>query len=224
MQENTTFKFIQFLLFSFIVVNLFILDLKIFSGNAIAPLSSSVNNPTSTQSFKNLPVQTGVLPTTNSLSCPSSCIELISDATKSGDRTGSFETAAYSQQPSAKPVSREYFIPLGTGSTTKSDWEDIIGTETIINSQTYKTIKEVLLTYALRNPTQNGKVGVRLYNVTDKYVVYGSEAEMNGPASQTINTGSFAFPDGNKLYRIQMRSTLSYPAYLDNARLKIISE
>lgn len=211
MGEKRSGNFLIILLFVIILGNLFILDLKIFYPQSPLFLSEAIINPT---------------PAPTDLSCPTSCVALLNQVISSPSaRVGSLEVTTPSPIASQKTTTtRETYIPLGNGSTQKSDWDDLIATETIINPSAYGTFGQAYLTYSLRNPTQNGQVEARLYNATDKYPIYGSNVIMNGPVSQTINTGSFPLPDGNKLYRVQLRSTLSYPVYLDNAKIRIVTE
>ena len=111
---------------------------------------------------------------------------------------------------------------MGSGSTDKSDWQNITSTETLIDPANYGTIASAQLIVGLRNPTNNGAVETRLYNVTDGYVVWGSQVSLKDKTEQSITAGPFEFPKGPKLYRMQLRSTLQFLAYLDNARLKFI--
>ncbi len=199
-----------------IVINLFIIDLKLFM--ATSPLTLS-NNKMVTPSAK--------ITTDEILSCPNSCLLTIREATQNmAFRIGIAEADQYKEinlkTTSGNP--REYYIPLGSGTTSKSDWDNITATETIINPASYGTIKEAYFVASLRNPTQNGQTEARLFNVTDNYPLWGTHVVMNGPLSQTINSDKITLPSGNKLYRVQLKSTMSYPVYLDNAKIRIITE
>lgn len=199
-----------------IVINLFLLDLKIFSSSSL-----KLEDITTTATPK---------PTISSVAdlatCPVSCLSLIKEATQDAGRTGTLPSDQYKEIPQkASPAGqKEYYIPLGSGTTSKSDWDNITASETIINPSNYGTIKEAYFVASLRNPTQNGQTEARLVNVTDNYPVWGSHVVMNGPTAQTINSDKIALPSGNKLYRVQLKSTMSYPAYLDNAKIRIITE
>jgi len=200
-----------------IVINLFILDLKFFSASSHLTLSENVKN--TVPSKDNARGET--------YSCPIDCLSAIKEATQNiALRTGIAGTNQYNEInlkiTSGNP--KEYYIPLGSGVTSKSDWDDITATETIINPDNYGAIKEAYFVASLRNPTQNGQTEARLYNVTDNYPLWGSHVVMNGPLSQTINSDKIALPSGNKLYRVQLKSTMSYPVYLDNAKIRIITE
>ena len=197
-----------------IVVNLFIIDLRFFS--ALSPLTLSDTSTIST------PTKTAA---NEVYSCPSSCLSIIKEATQNIPRAGIAGTDQYKEIPLKTATNpKEYYIPLGSGTTSKSDWDNITATETIINPTNYGTIKEAYFVVSFRNPTQNGQTEARLLNVTDNYPVWGSHMVMNGPLAQTINSDKIALPSGNKLYRVQLKSTMSYPVNLENAKIRIITE
>ncbi len=220
MRENHTHLIIIFLLTA-IGLNLLVLDLKIFSPASIITLSDVATMstpPPEERSDKQISTSSGSF---SQLSCPQSCQSLIQQATAS---TNLFIGSAQYQTAIGQSASREIYIPLGSGSTQKNSWDDLIATETIIDPANYGKIKEAYFIASLRNPTQNGQVDVQLYNVTDNYPVFGTHLVLNGPASQTITSEKFAMPEGNKLYRVQLKSSLSAPSYLDNAKIRLITQ
>lgn len=224
MQNNSTHIVIISLL-TLITLNLFILDLKIFSPSnnikisditSIAtPIPSPTINPSTSLGTGNQQL------TINNYQCPLSCLTLIQQATESSRTGSSFQPTTYNSQPT---TIREFYIPLGSGSTTKSDWDDITATETLIDPANYGRIKEAYFIASLRNPTQNGMVEAQLYNVTDKHIVWDSHVQMNGPVSQTITSNKITLDGGAKLYRVQLRSTLQFAALLENAKVRIVTE
>lgn len=218
MRDNSSHIVIIFLL-TLITLNLFLLDLKVFAPENNIKISdiTSVATPNPTPSTN----PNAVL--SQNLICPNSCISLIQQSASNASRTGATDqlpTTNYQPQTST----REYYIPLGTGSTAKSDWNDMTSTDTLIDPANYGTIKEAYFIASLGNPTQNGQVEAQLYNVTDKHLVWGSHVVMNGPASQTITSDKITLDKGAKLYRVQLKSTLQYAASLDNAKIRIISQ
>lgn len=219
MQENSAINLIIFILLLLVTVNLFILDLKVFSPNFPIQMADI-----STTAAPTGPRPTSPESSTNNSFCPSDCLSMIQQATKSGATAiGSPQEQITSSPP---PVSnpKEYYIPLGSGSTQKNSWDNITATETTIDFSSYGNVKEAYFIASLRNPTLNGSVEAQLYNVTDKHTVWGSPVTMNGPAEQTITSGKLSIDNGNKLYRVQLKSGLSAPAYLDNARIRILAE
>lgn len=214
MRDNSSHIVIIFLL-TLITLNLFLLDLKVFSPEnniKISDIASVITPiPTLTINYQ--------LPT-NNLSCPISCFSIIQQATSAASQGSSQEVLLQK----ASGQSREYYIPLGSGSTTKSDFEDITSSDTIIDPANYGNIKEAYFIATLKNPTQNGAVEAQIFNVTDKHLVWGSHIVMNGPAVQTITSDKITLDKGAKLYRVQLKSSLQYAASLDNAKIRIISQ
>ena len=80
-------------------------------------------------------------------------------------------TSAGQQQTTVK----EFFIPLGTGSSTAADWTDVPGVKAEVDSSKYPNIQKVLFEASTHVPNANEIVEVRLYNESDKYVVGNSE-------------------------------------------------
>ena len=121
-------------------------------------------------------------------------------------------------------VSREYYIPLGSGSTKSSDWEDLNGVEAVIDMNNYPNPKSIIFETSMYIPTGNGEVKAKLYNVTDQHDAWSSEVTSSGSTSQRNEANNISLAPGRKLYRVMMKSSMSYPAILDSARLKIILE
>lgn len=218
MRDNTTHIVIIFLL-TLITLNLFLLDLKVFSPANNIQISdiTSVATPAPSPT-----INIRTIERSNDSLCPLSCISLIKQATEASGLGSSNLTNLSS--PTNISTQREFYIPLGSGSTTKSDWDNLTATETVINPANYGNIKEAYFIASLSNPTQNGAVEAQLYNVTDKHLVWDSHIRMDGPTKQTITSNKITLDTGSKLYRVQLRSTLQFAASLDNAKIRIITE
>jgi len=214
-------QFVIYLLLIFIALNLVILNLKVFFPNNLFLLSNSMSAPSSSTTAPESPFEKQP-PSFVNQSCPVSCLSAIFEATASSDiRTGAPSQETNQTASSSNP--REYYIPLGSGSTGSPDWTDITATETLIDPSLYGNITEAYFTVSLRNPTRNGRIEAQLYNATDKHLVWTSHLAMDGPESQTITSGKIILSNGAKIYRVQLKSTLSYPAYLDNAKIRIVT-
>lgn len=118
---------------------------------------------------------------------------------------------------------KEFFIPLGSGSTENDQWEDITGAEAYIDTGSYSQIQTAYFEVSMRIPTKNGTVYARLYNVTDKHPVWFSEVSTESDISKFVAT-QIKLDPGNKQYRVQMKTTLRYTSLLDFARVKIITK
>ncbi|MBP9699903.1 hypothetical protein KBD71_01320 [Candidatus Woesebacteria bacterium] len=133
-------------------------------------------------------------------------------------------TPAVTPTPSPTPIrSIETYVPLGGGKTSLDQWEDLKGIEGYINTESYPPITNVYFEVALRIPTKNGKVSARLYNVTDNHPVWNSEVSTENETSTFIGSRSLQLDPGNKLYRVQLKTTLRYESILDFSRIKIIT-
>lgn len=126
-------------------------------------------------------------------------------------------TTSVAQNQSVK----EYYVPLGTGSTNSTTWIDLPGVEAYIAPSNYGTITEMYLEVAVRVPTGSGQVFARLKNVTDNNSLFESEVSYEGTAGKLISSGKIPVPTQTKLYRMQLRSSLGSEVVLDNARIKL---
>ena len=203
MQQSSSSSLIIFALLFLIAINLFILDLKVFSpaNIQISEISTSIK-----------PSYTVSAPILSATPIPTIIPSLLPTVVTETNVTNNSK------------IPRETYVPLGTGSTDKSGWDDLVATETVIDPANYGTIKEAYFFASLRNPTQNGQVEAQVYNVTDKHPVWGSHVILNGPKEQTITSQKITLDNGTKLYRVQLKSTMQFQAFLDNAKIRIISE
>ncbi|HVZ58621.1 MAG TPA: hypothetical protein VG935_02615 [Patescibacteria group bacterium] len=116
---------------------------------------------------------------------------------------------------------KEYFVPLGSGTTQGSDWTDVPGVVTSLDFSHYDHIKEVHFEASVYVPTANESVWVRLYNVTDKHPVWNSEIEMTGGSSAYLTSPSLSTDSGTKLYQVQMKTQLPVAATLVQSKIHI---
>lgn len=132
--------------------------------------------------------------------------------------------AQFLSSPTPTPSSKDYFINLGYGTNQSTDWADVPGTLMTFDIAQYPNIKRVTLETTLSVPTENGTVSVRLYNKTDGYAVWNSDrtvqAQNNIPLLVSQN---IIYPQGPKLYSVQMMTQLGVQANLLQARLHILT-
>lgn len=159
--------------------------------------------------------------------CPKNCLTAIDDATSSLKLTTVITTAPATRtivsqvsQPRSDGV-KEFFIPLGTGSNTASDWTDVPGVKAEIDSTKYSNIQKVLFETSVHVPNANQVIEVRLYNETDKYIVANSEMLYPSGTTQNFRISEIKLGDGLKTYKVQMKTELKYTAILDQSRLHI---
>lgn len=151
--------------------------------------------------------------------CPSSCLNLIKQATASA-----YQPVSAPASPIIRFPAKEIYIPLGTGSVKSFEWADLSGVEVYFDPANYGKIKQVTFEASLRIPTANGRVFARLYSVNDKLGIYESEVSAEGDWGTRVESKPVPLSSGNKLYRVQMKTSMDYPGVLDMARIKIVLE
>ena len=117
--------------------------------------------------------------------------------------------------------SQGVFYPLGSGSSTASDWTDVPGVVTSLDFGSYNRIKEVHFEASVYVPTANQSVSVRLYNVTDKHPVWYSEVTMAGGPSAYLTSPAVSYDTGTKLYQVQMKTQLQSTANLVQSKIHV---
>lgn len=116
---------------------------------------------------------------------------------------------------------KELFVPLGAGNSTETDWTNVPGVIASVDSSKYPGLKQVTFEANITVPTANETVWVQLYDMTDEHPVWNSQLSMTG-ATQYIVSPPITLDPGNKLYQVQMKTQLQYPATLDFARIHIL--
>lgn len=118
-------------------------------------------------------------------------------------------------------TAKEYFVPLGTGTNTASDWTDVVGASATVDTAQYPRIKKVVFEATIAVPTGNQVAYVRLFNKTDGHPVWYSEMSMNTTGPTLLTTQAITLDKGSKLYQVQMKTQLQYPASLNQSRIHI---
>lgn len=133
-------------------------------------------------------------------------------------------TTNITNQVSQTSGQRELVIALGSGESTANDWSDVPGVEAYIDTTKYNRIKSVVFEASLYTPTGNQTAYVRLYNVTDKNMVWPSELSIEGGEPKLLISPPLGLSSGNKLYRVQMKTQLRARTQLVQARVRITTE
>jgi hypothetical protein len=193
-----------------ILVNLLVLDAWILRAKNVQTKIVTVEKTISTPS------------SISSSSCSDSCVSLINQATASVALSQPKTQTIVQSQPSST-ANKEVFIPLGSGSNSSFDWADVSGAQVYVDSTKYGQIKSVVFEPSVHIPTGNETAYVRLFNVTDQHPVWFSDVSLSGGTPQLLFSQQITLDNGNKLYQVQMKTSLQYTAVLDQARIHIIS-
>lgn len=156
--------------------------------------------------------------------CPPACLDKIFEATAAATETVTKPPVPKGEKVVSQPAVKEFYIPFGSGSTKSNEWIELPGVEAVIDSANFPNVKSIIFEATLRIPTANGRVYAKLYDVTSKHDVWFSEVWAEGSTSYRAESANISLSPGRNLYRLMMKSTMSYEAILDLARLKIVLE
>jgi hypothetical protein len=177
----------------------------------------SLNPPIINQSSNS--VRDQGLTSSGDASCSEACINEINSAISSSQ---TIQQPSYPSQLSANV--KEFYVPFGSGVNSSDDWQDVPGLQAYIDRSAYGSINKVTFEASVRVPTGNQTADVRLFNVTAGHPVWYSEMMFTGGGSpQLLISGPITLDAGNNLYKVQMKTQLKYPAYLDQARVHILT-
>lgn len=203
-------------LFILVVVNLGLLDIFVLYNR---PLNQSNDSLVSQN------IQNNKTTSSETKACPASCLAAIENASLSLTVTpkAAKPTQNVLQSPSqaSSPVATESVISFGGGTNETDEWADLPGIAASIDSTKYGRIKTVIFEATVHIPTGNEIAYVRLFNATDKHPVWFSEVSVEGGTSKLLISNPIALDDGNKLYQVQMKTSLKHKAILDQARVRI---
>ncbi len=198
-ERSTTIGFTAIaLLLGLILGNIVYLNLISFKKNVTVKSIKTVDAP--------LP---SILPSPTEIPTPTNTIPTVSS-------NNSLPTAS-------SALIRDNFIPLGSGSIQSTEWKDVPGTQATVDFSQYSPIKEIRFEASVNVPTGNETVSVRLYNVTDKHPVWYSEVTTASNTNSYLTSSPLVFDFGSKLYQVQMKTQLQFPANLTQARIHVVS-
>lgn len=151
-------------------------------------------------------LQKNVLGETTEGSCPQACIARINQV---------------SSGSSASTAAKEFFVPLGSGASNSTDWVDVAGAASYIDTTSYTRMKTVTFEATTAIPAGGHRIWVRLYNVTDKHPVWFSEMTTDASTATLLTSKPLTLDRGNKLYQVQMKVQLQNLTNLVQSRVKI---
>ena len=205
------------LFFFFLIVNLLLLDLWVGIN-----FNKTLHNQPSTMATKVTPSAT---PLSDNQLCPKNCLTIIDEATTSLKLAPQAKVSPSTPKvaipsPDTSTV-KEFFIPLGTGTSTAEDWTDVPGVKAEVDNTKYGKIQKILFEASVHVPSANEIVEVRLYNESDKHPVWNSELFFPSATTQNFRIAEIQLGQGAKTYKVQMKTQLKFPANLDQARIHI---
>lgn len=215
-------RFLIIFFFAFIYANLIALDVWVVLHSRVP--APAVLSGDAAQVAKNAEPMSKPC----DFSCPKACIDKINEATAGAKTEKTAETPAVQTvtviiTPSATQL-REYYVALGTGTGEGEDWKDVENSEMKVDLSQFNQVKNVYFEVAASLRNDNVVGNVRLYNYTDKRPVWNSEVTINKLKCQTATSVPISVPLASKTYRLQVKATLNATVYIDQARLRIVTE
>jgi len=154
--------------------------------------------------------------------CKTYIEEQVSEAISSIPTKAVTPTPKATTTPSASKVS---YITIGsTGSTSSTSWADISGTDFYFDLGDYPSAKAVRWEVSLQSYLSSDPAYVRLYDVTNKRAIDGSELTTRSSSFEYLQSGNLTIWRGNNLYRIQAKGSSGNVVNFTSPRLKIILE
>ncbi|HUD04667.1 MAG TPA: hypothetical protein VMR59_01645 [Patescibacteria group bacterium] len=210
-------KQIIFVLIILVFLNMIYLDIIILQSGNVKTIEKIIQAPITQQISKN-----------DDSFCSQACVSKINAVMAIANKP----TVQMSPSPTptkapavyqASSVTKEYYVPFGSGTGNSADWQDV-GLQANVDSSAYGNIKNVVFEVSLHVPTGNENTAVRLYNATGNHPVWYSELDFTGNTSSvSLSSNKITLDAGNNLYKVQIKTQLQYPATIDQSRLHITS-
>lgn len=129
------------------------------------------------------------------------------------------KTVTYINVPETQP--KEYYIPLGSFSGKSfGAWADT-GMQAYIDPANYPGAN-FYLEASGKIPTANGQVKLRLNQANENAFIYSSEIIFEGNQAKIISSNPLTLWTGNKLYKVEIYSSMDFDAIIDFARIKVV--
>ena len=194
--------------------------LLVLNGAALILVYSALKNNQKTESSNLVAVQKPNEKPEPMISCTAGCrdFDAIIATLAAQQNSNPVETPYMASLPKAK---REIFIPLGSVTAKSFDWLDT-GLQTYIDSADFGSKASVYLEASIHIPTANGRAFLRLMQDNEHIYIPGTEISAEGDKPVLITSKSFNLWQGNKLYKVQLKTSMDYEAVIDFARLRIV--
>lgn len=153
--------------------------------------------------------------------CGDECRKQIEEIV-SKNTTETIKTVTITPVP-VKSKTQIAYIPIsGSISTTSSTWYDAPGTDFYLDLNTdYGKNAYANWQVFLKVAHGNGTAYARLYDVTNKIAVNGSEVKVTDQSNLTqVESGALSFWAGNNLYRVQIKSLNTFEVTFGSGRIK----
>lgn len=117
---------------------------------------------------------------------------------------------------------KEYFVYLGSGNSSSTEWTDLPGAIVTIDSSHYQHTRSIHFEAGLA--ISSGNAYARLINKDSGSVIWGSEVMHNTSMPTWKTSSGFSLQSGQATYMVQLRSSSGEYINMSGARIKILVE
>jgi len=217
------FKIFLWVLGFLLFLNLLLLDFFWISG----PKDKTSTIETDQVTFKT-PTPTVVFNLPESGDCSSQCKAYIEKQVLEAISSNSQKELTPTPRATPTPFSsslRVSYLPIASaGSTQNTEWTDIFGTDFYFDLADYPSSKAVRFEVSLQSYLSSDPAYIRLYDVSNKRAVDGSELTTRSSSYEYLQSGNLVIWRGNNLYRLQAKGSSGNVVNFSSPRLKIILE
>lgn len=129
------------------------------------------------------------------------------------------------QVTNASKVRRVAYVPIpGSGSTLKTEWTTLAGTDFYLSKSDYPGLLGVYFEANMKLISGNGAAFVRLYDNSHGIAVVGSELQTSSQTSTFVSGGPISLWEGYNNYQIQAKSLTADTTVFESGRIKIVTE
>lgn len=225
--ENNVSKYIFFGVFLILIFNAIVVDILFFfpskkdtSSNLVLQSVSAICPQSCIAKFSEFTVKQG-----QDIATSSSLVQVQKPTPTITPTLTSTPTPSPTNAPTSTPGLREYYIPLGQGNGSYTDWTVIPGMGAKISLSNYGKIEKVYFEATVRIPTGNQTVYVRLYNSSNQQNIVNSDLTLSSGTPTLLTSKEISLTDtkDENLYQVQLKTQLGSATYIDQARLRILA-
>lgn len=116
---------------------------------------------------------------------------------------------------------RIFTVNIGAGQTAAGDWTDLPNLQTTVNTAQTGSIKSATFEVTLSIPNTKGIAYVRLFDLMENKTVPGTELTTTNGTPTVLTSQPFTI-DRTKTYKIQMKSSETQNAVLDQSKINLV--
>lgn len=226
--QDSSSKYVLFGIIFILVLNAIIVDVLFFSSlrktssdNLVLQQVSAICPQSCVAKFYDFTAKQS----SQSPATASAQVQNVTSTPTPSPTSTSTPTSIPTNAPTPTPELREYFVPLGQGNGSYTDWTVVPGMGAKITIANYGKVEKVYFEATVRIPTGNQTVYIRLYNASNQQNIVNSDLTLSSGTTTLLTSQQISLTEtkDENLYQVQLKTQLGYLTYIDQARLRILS-